>query len=235
MLILIHSYIFIKCYLIHLEKACFLGFIWEFNHRLKLLRLGKAEQTFRKYLLVLCTPPVRLSDELSCAHKSYRGGTRARPLCSSPIAFLLPNCTDRRHLTSLEDLTENALTFTSRPLPTRVSPATSPRGSGQLLVNRRWKGTGVNHAEETPVQYCLPFFVYKSAIRIPSSKLHENPNMAGVAFHPSFQNLYSMSPLGLAFPLSIIPWRFIHAAAGIKALLCVRCIVLRDMDVPPLV
>ena len=56
MLIHIHSYIFIKCYLIHLEKACFLGFIWEFNHRLKLLRLGKAEQTFRKYLLVLCTP-----------------------------------------------------------------------------------------------------------------------------------------------------------------------------------
>lgn len=53
---MLHTYTqphFIKCYLIHLKKASFLGFIWELNHRLKLLQLGKAERIFRKYLTVL--------------------------------------------------------------------------------------------------------------------------------------------------------------------------------------
>ena len=93
--ILIRSHIFIKCYLIHLEKACLLGFIWELNHSLKLLQLGKAGGTFRNDLTVLCRPHLlkRVSDEFTHAHKAYLGdtqGTQGCPGFPSPTIFLLP-------------------------------------------------------------------------------------------------------------------------------------------------
>lgn len=86
----IHSHIFIKCYLIHLEKACFLGFVWEFNRRLKLLQLGNAERTFRKYFIVLCKPhgPERLSKSSPCLPRPP-GGAGAGPISHPPLS---PSC-----------------------------------------------------------------------------------------------------------------------------------------------
>lgn len=95
----IHSHIFIKCYLIHLEKACFLGFLWEFNHGLKLLQLGNTERTFRKYFIVLCKSHVleRFSDEFPMLTKATWGHVSWSHI-PSPTVSLLPNSSDRQHL-----------------------------------------------------------------------------------------------------------------------------------------
>lgn len=103
----VHGYIHIYITQLHFYWMLFdpfgrslLGFIWELNHRLKLLQLEKAGGTFRNYLIVLCKPHLlqRFSDESTCAHKWYHGGTQGCPILSSLTIFLLPKSRGRQRL-----------------------------------------------------------------------------------------------------------------------------------------